>query len=68
MSSNKNNGLMTKIWGPSGWEFLHSVSFGYPIEPTAEQKKIIKIFFIVLVIFYLVDFVESHIKILLKII
>ena len=45
MSSNKNNGLMTKIWGPSGWEFLHSVSFGYPIEPTEEQKKNYKNFF-----------------------
>lgn len=36
--SNKNldNGLMTRLWGPSGWLFLHCVSFGYPykIDPT----------------------------------
>ncbi len=25
-----NNGLMTKIWGPPGWLFLHSVTMGYP--------------------------------------
>lgn len=27
---NKNNGLMTKIWGPPGWLFLHCVTMGYP--------------------------------------
>tara|TARA_B110000208_G_C11690111_1_gene401959 strand:+ start:65 stop:685 length:621 start_codon:yes stop_codon:yes gene_type:complete len=27
---NKDNGMMTKIWGPPGWLFLHSVTFGYP--------------------------------------
>ena len=32
------NGLITKIWGPPGWEFFHSVTFGYPIEPTEQQK------------------------------
>lgn len=25
-----NNGLMTKIWGPPGWLFLHCVTMGYP--------------------------------------
>ena len=45
MSNNKNNGLITKIWGPSGWEFLHSVTFGYPINPTEEQKINYKNFF-----------------------
>ncbi len=25
-----NYGLMTKIWGPPGWLFLHSVTMGYP--------------------------------------
>jgi hypothetical protein len=27
---NKDNGMMTKIWGPPGWLFLHSITFGYP--------------------------------------
>ncbi len=27
------NGLMTKVWGPAGWLFLHCVTFGYPENP-----------------------------------
>jgi len=30
---NANNGMMTKVWGPPGWFFLHTVSFGYPVDP-----------------------------------
>lgn len=37
--SNQNNGLITKIWGPPMWDSLHSISFGYPIEPSEEQRK-----------------------------
>lgn len=43
--SNANNGLITKIWGPSGWEFLHSVTFGYPLEPTDDNKHNYRNFF-----------------------
>ena len=25
-----NSGMMTKIWGPAGWLFLHSITMGYP--------------------------------------
>jgi len=45
-ADNKNNGLITKIWGGSGWIFGHSVTFGYPLEPTTEQKNSYKEFFI----------------------
>lgn len=27
---NVDNGMMTKIWGPPGWLFLHAITFGYP--------------------------------------
>ena len=27
---NIDNGMMTKVWGPPGWLFLHCVTFGYP--------------------------------------
>ena len=37
-SDYKNNGLITKIWGGPAWIFNHSVTFGYPLEPTDEQK------------------------------
>ena len=42
----KNNGLITKIWGQVGWIFNHSVTFGYPIQPTEEQKQQYKQYFI----------------------
>lgn len=42
---NINNGLITKIWGPSLWIGLHCITFGYPINPTFEQKENYKIFF-----------------------
>lgn len=45
-NNNINNGLITKIWGPDAWMFLHSVTFGYPMEPSTEQKKVYKQFFI----------------------
>ncbi len=36
INKNVDNGLMTRLWGPSGWLFLHCVTFGYPfkIDPT----------------------------------
>lgn len=36
---NSGDGMLTTVWGPSLWHFLHTMSFNYPIEPTAEQKK-----------------------------
>lgn len=27
---NVDNGIMTKVWGPAGWLFLHCITFGYP--------------------------------------
>jgi hypothetical protein len=32
------DGMMTKIWGPAAWHFLHTMSFNYPVKPTKEQK------------------------------
>lgn len=48
---NANNGLMTKVWGPPGWMFLHSITLGYPIkidnydEEHIIRKNKMKIFF-----------------------
>jgi hypothetical protein len=38
-NKNLDNGLMTRLWGPGGWQFLHCVSFGYPykINPTKQE-------------------------------
>jgi hypothetical protein len=27
------------VWGPPGWEFLHSITFQYPKEPTNFERK-----------------------------
>lgn len=36
---NSGEGMLTSVWGPGLWFFLHTISFNYPIKPTAEQKK-----------------------------
>lgn len=33
-----DSGMITAIWGPAQWHFLHAVSFNYPLKPTKEQK------------------------------
>jgi len=33
------DGMMTAIWGPSMWHFLHTMSFNYPVKPSSEDKK-----------------------------
>ena len=36
---NSNSGMLTSVWGPGLWHFLHTLSFNYPPAPTKEQKK-----------------------------
>ena len=33
------DGMLTNVWGPSLWHYLHIISFNYPVEPTKENKK-----------------------------
>ena len=33
------DGMLTAVWGPSMWHFLHIMSFNYPVEPTAKNKR-----------------------------
>jgi hypothetical protein len=35
---NSGDGMLTTVWGPSIWHFLHTMSFNYPNEPTKDQK------------------------------
>ena len=35
---NSGDGMLTTVWGPSLWHFLHTMSFNYPVEPTQEEK------------------------------
>ena len=65
-SDNKDNGLMTKVWGPPGWLFFHCIAFGYPYKiddsnyEHFEKKIIIKNFMIILVKYYHVNIVENR--------
>jgi Erv1 / Alr family len=36
---NSNDGMLTSVWGPSMWHYLHTMSFNYPVHPTCEQKE-----------------------------
>jgi hypothetical protein len=33
------DGMLTAVWGPAMWHYLHIMSFNYPVEPTSENKK-----------------------------
>ena len=36
--------MITSIWGPNMWHYLHTMSFNYPVKPTLENKKYYKEF------------------------
>jgi len=36
---NSGDGMLTSVWGPSMWHYLHTMSFNYPVNPTMEEKK-----------------------------
>ena len=36
---NSGDGMLTTVWGPSMWHYLHIMSFNYPIHPTKSDKK-----------------------------
>ena len=46
--SHDEEGLLTSVWGPSTWEALHCITFGYPKNPTKKDKKYYLMFFRVL--------------------
>lgn len=33
------DGMLTTVWGPMVWHFLHIISFNYPVNPTEVNKK-----------------------------
>jgi hypothetical protein len=36
---NSGDGMLTSVWGPPMWHYLHTMSFNYPVHPSAEDKK-----------------------------
>lgn len=35
---NSGDGMLTTVWGPSMWHFLHTMSFNYPVNPSRKDK------------------------------
>ena len=33
------DGMVTSVWGPPLWHYLHTMSFNYPVKPTAADKR-----------------------------
>jgi len=31
--------MLTTVWGPSMWHYLHTMSFNYPVHPTDNEKR-----------------------------
>jgi hypothetical protein len=38
------DGMLTTVWGPSLWHYLHVMSFNYPNNPTIQEKQYYKNF------------------------
>lgn len=36
---NSGDGMLTSVWGPAAWHFLHTISFNYPVHPTKTQQR-----------------------------
>jgi Erv1 / Alr family len=36
---NSGDGMLTSVWGPPMWHYLHTMSFNYPINPTKADKQ-----------------------------
>lgn len=36
---NSNDGMLTTVWGPGMWHYLHTMSFNYPVKPTCDEKR-----------------------------
>jgi hypothetical protein len=35
---NSGDGMLTTVWGPAMWHYLHTMSFNYPVNPTQQDK------------------------------
>jgi hypothetical protein len=34
-----NDGMLSSVWGPPMWHYLHTMSFNYPVNPTNQDKR-----------------------------
>ena len=45
---NSGDGMLTAVWGPSMWHYLHTMSFNYPVKPSAQEKQKYREFVLIL--------------------
>jgi len=43
---NAGDGMLTSVWGPPMWHYLHTMSFNYPVHPSLKDKKHYKDFIV----------------------
>ena len=43
------DGMLTTVWGPSMWHYLHTMSFNYPVHPSEDDKRYYRDFMLSLV-------------------
>jgi len=43
---NSGDGMLTSVWGPPMWHYLHTMSFNYPVHPSLKDKKHYKNFIV----------------------
>lgn len=43
---NAGDGMLTSVWGPPMWLYLHTMSFNYPVHPSLKDKKHYKDFIV----------------------
>ena len=41
---NSGDGMLTSVWGPSMWHYLHTMSFNYPVVPTKKENTIYELY------------------------
>jgi hypothetical protein len=41
---NSKEGMLTSVWGPGLWHYMHTMSFNYPLTPTKKEKQHYKTF------------------------
>ena len=58
--------MQSQNWGPHAWNFLHSVSFAYPIEPTLQDQQNYKNFYHSIQFILPCSFCRSYYCVLLK--
>ena len=62
------DGMLTTVWGPSMWHYLHTMSFNYPVNPSMKDKHNYRNFILSLKNVLPCKYCRENLKIILKLI